>query len=141
MCREEVVFFLSCPSRAPFQGSSTLGPQGFSHHPLCLRGTGCKCSVPPHHPPIQLPPVADPLVRTCCSVTHVQLFAIPWTKAHQASLSSTTSWSLFKFISIESVILSNQLILCHTLFLLLSIFPSIRVFSNESVLPIRWPKY
>ena len=75
------------------------------------------------------------------SLTHVQLFAIPWTKARQASLPSTTSWSLFKFISIESVMLSNQLILCHTLFLLLSIFPSIRVFSNESVLPIRWPKY
>ena len=62
-------------------------------------------------------------------------------KAHQASLSSITSWSLFKLISIESVILSNQFILCHTLSLLLSIFPSIRVFSNESALPMRWPKY
>ena len=60
-------------------------------------------------------------------------------KAHQASLSSITSWSLF--ISTESVILSNQFILCHTLSLLLSIFPSIRVFSNESALPMRWPKY
>ena len=60
---------------------------------------------------------------------------------HQASLSVTNSWSLLKFMSIESVMPSNHLILCRPLFLLPSIFPSIRVFSNESVLPIRWPKY
>ena len=62
------------------------------------------------------------------------------TAARQASLSITNSWSLLKLMFIESVILSNQLILCHPL-LLPSIFPSIRVFSNESALPIRWPKY
>ena len=72
---------------------------------------------------------------------HVWLFVIPWTAAHQASLSGTNSWSLLKFMSIESVMPSNHLILCHPLLLLLSIFPSIRVFSNESVLCIRWPKY
>ena len=65
----------------------------------------------------------------------------PWTAACQASLSFTTSWSLFRFMSTELVMLPNNLILCHLLLLLLSIFPSIRVFSNESALHIRWPKY
>ena len=70
----------------------------------------------------------------------VQPFATPWTAAHQASLSITNSWSLFKLMSIKSMMPSNYLILCHPL-LLPSIFSSIRVFSNESVLHIRWPKY
>ena len=65
----------------------------------------------------------------------------PWTAAHQASLSFTISRSLFKLTSTESVISSNQLILCHLLLLLPSIFPCIKVFSNESSLRIRWPKY
>ena len=65
----------------------------------------------------------------------------PWTAAHQASLSITNSWSLFKLMSIELVMPSSHFILCYALLLLLSILPSIRVFSNESVLPIRWPKY
>ena len=69
----------------------------------------------------------------------VLLFATPWTTACQASLSITNSWSLLKFTSIESVTPSNHLILCHPLLLLPSTFPSIRVFSNESVLHIRWP--
>ena len=75
------------------------------------------------------------------SLSHVQLFATPWTVAHQASLSITNSRSLLKPMSIESVMPSNHLIVCHPLLLPPSIFPSIRVFSNESVLPIRWPKY
>ena len=75
------------------------------------------------------------------SLSRVQLFATPWTAVPQASLSITNSWSLLKFMSIESVMPFNHLILCHPLFLLPSIFPSIRVFSNESVLRIRWPKY
>ena len=70
----------------------------------------------------------------------VRLFVTPWTTAHQASLSITNSWSLFKLISIEWVMPSNHLILCHPLLLLPSIFPRIRVFSKESILPIRWPK-
>ena len=73
-------------------------------------------------------------------LSHVQLFVIPWTAACQASLSITNSWSLLKLMSIESVMPSNHLILCRPLFLP-SVFPSIRVFSNESVLHIRWPKY
>ena len=76
------------------------------------------------------------------SVTQsIQLFATPWTAAHQASLFSTIPWSLLKLLSIESVMPSNYLILCPPLLLLPSILPSIRVFSNESTLCIRWPKY
>ena len=88
------------------------------------------------------------LVRWCWilfssvqSLSHVQLFATPWAAAHQASLNITNYWSLLKLISIESEMPSNHLILCHPLLLLPSIFPSIRIFSNESALCIRRPKY
>ena len=73
-------------------------------------------------------------------LSHVQLFAAPWTAAYQASPSITNFWSLLKLMSIQSVMPSNHLILCHPLLLLPSTFPSIRVFSSESVLRIRWPK-
>ena len=79
--------------------------------------------------------------RSFQSLSRVWLFATPWTAARQASLSITNSWILLKLMSIESVMPSNHLILCHPLLLLPSIFPSIRVFSNESVLRVRWPKY
>ena len=75
------------------------------------------------------------------SLSHVRPFATPWTAAHQTSLSIINSQSLLKLMSISSVMPSNHLILCCPLLLLPSIFPSIRVFSNESVLHIRWPKY
>ena len=75
------------------------------------------------------------------SLSRVRLFVITWTAACQASLSITNSWSLHKLMSIKSVMPSNHLILCCPLLLLPLIFPSIRVFSNESVLCIRWPKY
>ena len=75
------------------------------------------------------------------SLSHVQLFANPWTAARQVSLSFTVSQSLLKLMSIESVMPSNHPILCHPHFLLPSIFPSIRVFSNVSALCIRWPKH
>ena len=74
------------------------------------------------------------------SLSRIRLFVTPWIAACQASLSITNPWSLLKLVSIESVMPSNHLILCHPL-LLPSIFPSIRVFSSESVLHIRWPKY
>ena len=74
-------------------------------------------------------------------LSHVQLFAPPWTAPHQASMSFTISQSLLKLMSIESVMLSNHLILCRPLLLLPSIFPSIKVFYNETALCIRWPKY
>ena len=83
--------------------------------------------------PDQIPPLVQSLI---C----VWLFATPWTAGCQASLFSINSWSLLKLMSVESVMLSNHLSVCHLLLLLLSIFPSIRVFSNESVLHIRWPK-
>ena len=75
------------------------------------------------------------------SLSHVRLFGTSWTAACQASLSITNSWSLLKIMSFESVMPSNRLILCHPLLLLPSIFPSIKEFSKESVLHIRWPKY
>ena len=75
------------------------------------------------------------------SLSHVRPSATPWTAAYQASLSITNSWSLLKLMSIELVMPSNHLILCRPLLLLPSIFSSIRVFSNESALCIRWPKY
>ena len=80
-------------------------------------------------------------VSSVQSLSCVQLFAIPWTAAHQASLSITNSRSLLKLKAIESVMPSSHLILCHPLLRPPSIFPSIRVFSNESVLRVRWPKY
>ena len=79
------------------------------------------------------------LLSSVQSLNHVRLFATPWT-ARQASLSIINSWSLLKLMTNELVMPSNHLILCRPLLLLPSIFPSIRVFSNESVLHIRWPK-
>ena len=75
------------------------------------------------------------------SLSHVQLFATPWTAARQASLSTSVCWCLLKLISIKSVMPSKHLILCHPLLLLSSIFPNIRVFSSESTLCIRWLKF
>ena len=75
------------------------------------------------------------------SLSHFRLFVTPWIAAHQASLSITLSRSLLKIMSIESVMPSSHLILCHPLFLLPPVPPSIRVFSNESTLHMRWPKY
>ena len=85
-------------------------------------------------------------MNVCCfssvqSFSCVRLFTTPWTAACQASLSITNSWSFLKLMSIESVMPSNHLILCRPLLLPPSIFPSIRLFSNESALHIRWPKY
>ena len=78
------------------------------------------------------------VVQSC---RHVQLFVTPWTAAYQDFLTFTISWSLLKLMSIESVMPSNYPIICHPLLLLHSTFPSIRVFSNESSLRVRWPKY
>ena len=102
---------------------------------LCLTSTGM-CLVLTFCGRLGQPQgvVAVQLLKPC-------LLASPWTAAHQASLFSTISWSLLKFTSIESMIPSNHLILCHPLLPPPSIFPSIRVFSNELALRIRWPKY
>ena len=77
----------------------------------------------------------------CLLLSHVLLFATPWITTYQASLSFSISHSLLKLMSIESIMPSNYLILCHLLLLLPSIFPRLRVFSNETVLRVRWPKY
>ena len=92
-----------------------------------------------HHDPVGFIPGIQ--FSSVQSLSRVWLFAIPWTAARQASLSITNSLSLHKLMSIESVMPSNNLILCHPLLLLPSIIPSIRVFSKQSVLYIRWPKY
>ena len=91
-----------------------------------------------------LPEKLAPFITCISSVqllSCVLLFVTPWTAAHQASLSITNSQKLLKLMSIDSVMLSNHFILCHLLLLPSSIFPSSRVFSSESVLCIRWPKY
>ena len=90
-----------------------------------------KASIPENHL----------LLLSVQSHSRVQLFVTPWTAAPQASLFITNSRSLFKLMSMESVMTSNHLILCHPLLLLPSIFPSTRIFSSESALRIRWPKY
>ena len=86
-------------------------------------------------------PPSEFVLSSVQSLSRVGLFVTPWTAACQASLSSTMSQSLLKLMSINSVMPSNHLILCCPLLLLPSIFPSIRVFSNESALHIKWPKY
>ena len=88
-----------------------------------------------------VPPGKPSMPFVVQSPSRVWLFATPWTAGHQASLSLTISWSLPKFMTIESMMPSNHSILCHPLLLLPSIFPSIKVFSNESAFHIRWPKY
>ena len=81
------------------------------------------------------------LVTSVQLLSCVQLLVTPWTTACQAPLSFTISWNLLRIMSIESVVPSNHLIICHPLLLLPSIFPNIRIFSSESALCIRWPKY
>ena len=86
-------------------------------------------------------PVFECFISSVQSLSLVWVFATPWTAAHQAFLSITNSWSLHKLMSIKLVMPSNHHILCHHLLLLPSVFLSIRVFSSESVLHIRWPEY
>ena len=109
-----------------------LSHQGFSIG-ICLCSLmNCRCSICAY---------CRVCISSVQSLNHVRLFATPWTTACQGSLSITKSWSLPKLMSIESVMPSNHLILCCPLLLLPSIFPSIRVFSNESALRMRWPKH
>ena len=96
---------------------------------------------PFHHKTSQEVKGSDSRHKSVQSLSHLQLFATSCTTARQAFLSITNSWSPFKLMSIESVMPSNHLILCYPLLLLPPIFPNIRVFSNESALHIRWPKY
>ena len=121
-----------------------MGPHSLPH-PTTASVLVFPTPLPNHsfaHRPIRPPGEPEsPPFSSVQLLSRVRLFVTPWTAAHQASLSITNSWSLLKLMSIESVMPSNHLILCHHFLLLPSIFPSIRVFSNESVLGIRWPKY
>ena len=111
--------------------------------PVLLRNIDLKKNTNIFSSFVSPPPLLSSSVQFSSVQSHscVWLFATPWTTACQASLSITNSRSLLKLMSIESVMPSNHPILCHPLFLLPSIFPSFRVFSNESALWIRWPKY
>ena len=114
--------------------------------PLQSPGTGPCASAggetqPPYFECRQRRIPSFPVFSSVQSLSRVQLFVAPWITAHQASLSITNSWSLLKPMSIESVMPSSHLILCHPLLLLPPIPPSIRVFSNESTLHMRWPRY
>ena len=93
------------------------------------------------HWPLPYALALNPHFSSVQSLSYIQFFVTPWTAAGQVSLSITNSWSLLKVMSIESVMPTNHLSLCHPLLFLPSTFPSIRVFSNESVFRIRWPKY
>ena len=139
------VFFLLL---APFKRQNQTIFLDFFLCPCCI---ACGILVPqarmepvlpaPEGPPQQMGPEEGPQLSSVQSLSRVPLFATPWPAAHQASLSITSSRSLLKLMSTESVMPSNHLILCRPLLFLPSIFPSIRVFSNESALRIRWPKY
>ena len=123
------------------------------HHPTFGAPSSCKLkhcprsrlavrpAPSPWHPPSTFCLQSLMPAAVVYLLSHVQLFATPWAAAHQDSLSFTISWDLLTLFSVESVMPSNHLILCHPFLLLPSIFPSIRVFSKESVLCIRWPKY
>ena len=89
----------------------------------------------------KIPWTEEPSELQSYPLSHIQLFVTPWTAARQASLSSTNSWSFLNLMFIKSVMPSNHLIVCRPLLLSPSIFPSIKIFPNESVLCIRWPKY
>ena len=103
--------------------------------------TPSACSSLPPLPFLATTDIFSESVSSVQSLTHVWLFEIPWTAARQASLSITNSRSWLKLKSIKSVMPSSHLILCHPFLLLLPIFPSIRVFSNESILHVKCPKY
>ena len=117
-----------CPRNVPSMPLTPNSPCA-RHHDFTFMNT-CE----------QRPPFVTHVIVVVQSLSHVWLFVTPWTAAHQASLSFIISWSLLKLMSIESVMPSNHLILYHSLLLLPSIFPSIRVFSNESALHIKWPQ-
>ena len=111
----------------------------FWSHGWCIVSAGYPCCE--GSPPVHTVHWKEVTKLCCCSVNCVRLFVSLWTAVCQAFLSSAISWNLLILMSIESVMLSNNLVLCHPVLLLPSIFPSIRVFSNELALRIRWSKY
>ena len=125
---------LPCPSLSPGVCTNSF-PLSLWYHPTILP------SVAPSLPAFNLSQDKGPQFSAVQLLSHVQLFATPWTAARHTFLSITNSWSLLKLMSIEMLIPSNHLTLCHPLLLPPSIFPSIRAFYKKSVLLIKWPKY
>jgi len=121
LCKEQINSKVLLPSTGSYTQCPVVNRNGREHEKECV--CVCVCVVVVH------------------LLSRVWLFVMPWPAAHQASLSFTISGRLLKLMSIESVMLSNHLIFCHPLLLLPSIFPSIKVFSNELALWIRWPNY
>ena len=142
---KEIVCSFSLASLLRFSNRSSLGePGAFSgtvFRERLMWGAGASCQQPFRALEACPPPKTRLSVSSVQSLSCVQLFATLWTAACQASLSITNSWSLLKLMSIESVMPFKHLILCRPLLLPPSVFPSIKVFSNESVLHMRWPKY
>ena len=142
---KEIVCSFSLASLLRFSNHSSLGdPGAFSgtvFRERLMWGAGASCQQPFRALEACPPPKTRLSVSSVQSLSCVQLFATLWTAACQASLSITNSWSLLKLMSIESVMPFKHLILCLPLLLPPSVFPSIKVFSNESVLHMRWPKY
>ena len=131
----------SCPTLCDLMDCSM---PGFSvHHQLSVQFSRSVMSdsLRPHELQQARPPCPSPTISSVQSLSHVRLFASPWIAAGQASLSITNSQSPPKLMSIKSVMPSSHLILCRPLLLLPPIPPSIRIFSNESTLHIKWPKY
>ena len=127
-----------CPDLNLREGHPTVHQQpGHLLATGCLRSHSTGCPHPPPSSPRHMLPGPSSVQLLSC----VQLFVTPWTAACQTSLSITNPQSLLTLMSIQLVMPSKHLILCHPLLLLPSIFPSIKVFSRESALPIRWPKY
>ena len=126
------------PPRAGHAETPATGPCCHPHVSSLLQES--LSFIPETFPPIRPDPPRDP-GQFSSVLSHVRLFVTPWTAVLQASLPITNSGSLFKLTSIESVMPPNHLILCRPLLLLPSIFASIRVFSNESAIRIRWPKF
>ena len=130
---KSIKYFLSLRLSLKYKAGYTSSLYILSEHNLCIKSQSLQTHTHTH--------TLDWIISSVQSLSHVWIFATPWTAACPASLSSTNSRSLFKLMSIELVMSSNHLILYRPLLLPLSIFPSIRVFSNESVLRIRWPTY
>ena len=126
---KSIKYFLSLHLSLKYKAEYTSSLYILSEHNLCIKSQSLHTHT---HTQTHL---------TGSSLSHVWIFATPWTAARQASLSITSSQSLLKLMSIESVMPSNHLILCRPLLLPSSIFPRVRVFSKESVVHIRWPKY
>ena len=130
---KSIKYFLSLRLSLKYKAGYTSSLYILSEHNLCIKSQSLQTHTHTH--------TLDWIISSVQSLSHVWIFATPWTAERQASLSITSSGSLLKLMSIESVMPSSHLILCHLLLLPPSVFPSMRVFSNWSDFLIMWPKY